>query len=117
MNDEDIARFRQRLLDLREELLALARQVEQSTQVVELDQTRVGRLSRIDALQAQQMALETERRRVIQLRQVDVALAKIERGDYGLCARCEAEIDPRRLSVNPLATHCIHCADSTPPDS
>ena len=57
-----------RLLARREELQALAATAEESRRPVELDQSRVGRLSRMDALQDQAMALETERRRKIELR-------------------------------------------------
>ncbi|MBE0508599.1 MAG: TraR/DksA C4-type zinc finger protein [Marinospirillum sp.] len=77
---------------------------------VELDQSRVGRLSRMDALQGQQMALEAERRRNQQLRQVLAALKRIEAGDYGDCAECGEPIAPGRLEYNPAVECCINCA-------
>jgi len=57
MSDElDLDAWRQKLLDLKEELLALERETEDNSNTVELDQQRMGRLSRMDALQGQQMA-------------------------------------------------------------
>ena len=77
-----------------------------------LDQSMVGRLSRMDALQAQQMAKETSRRRQIQLQKVDNALHRLEEGKYGYCLVCDEEISPGRLDFDPASTRCIACVDS-----
>lgn len=45
------------------------------------------------------------------LAQVDHALEKLEAGTYGLCERCNAEIDPDRLEALPWATLCHHCQE------
>jgi RNA polymerase-binding protein DksA len=45
-----------------------------------------------------------------ELRQIDRALARIEEGDYGLCARCGDAIAPARLEILPAALLCIDCA-------
>ena len=78
---------------------------------VELDQTRQGRLSRMDALQSQQIALEAARRREHRLAMIDGALRRIESDDYGYCYKCGDEIDLRRLSGDPTVTRCIACTD------
>ncbi len=38
------------------------------------------------------------------------ALARIDAGEYGVCADCEQEIDPRRLAALPMALLCADCA-------
>lgn len=38
------------------------------------------------------------------------ALDRIDSGEYGACAKCGVDIDPRRLEVLPTATRCIACA-------
>lgn len=78
-----------------------------------LDQTAVGRVSRIDALQLQHIALETARRREQRLSLIDAALGRIESGEYGFCLDCEEAIDERRLGVDPAALRCIRCAEKT----
>ena len=78
---------------------------------VELDQTRVGRLSRMDAMQMQQMSIELERRRNRELVALDSALKRIEDGDYGYCAACDESINPKRLEIDPVNTLCIDCAN------
>jgi DnaK suppressor protein len=78
---------------------------------VELDQARVGRLSRMDAMQAQEMAQATARRREQRLAQVEDALRRMESDDFGICFACGEEIDPRRLALDPTATRCIGCME------
>ena len=65
----------------------------------------------MDAMQAQQMALEADRRRKEQLIRIGEALRRIESGDYGYCLECGNEIDVRRLAVDPSNSLCIVCAD------
>jgi len=43
------------------------------------------------------------------LRDIDAALDRLASGEYGICARCEEEIDPRRLLVRPVSRYCIEC--------
>lgn len=102
--------YRQRLLDLRAELVALDAMAEEATQPVQLDQQSVGRLSRMDAMLGQQMALETQRRRQQQRQLIDAALRRIEAGDFGDCLACGEPIDPRRLEVDPAQSLCFTCA-------
>jgi DnaK suppressor protein len=78
---------------------------------VELDQSRVGRLARMDAIQMQQMNLESERRWIRELAALDAVLERIECGKFGICNRCGDEIDPRRLEIDVCATLCIGCAN------
>jgi len=99
------------LLKQQHALIELAQTGTDAAAVVELDQTRVGRLSRMDALQGQAMSQETERRRVIQLHKIAVALKRIERDDYGYCTECGEEIAFRRLEFDPATTLCIDCAN------
>jgi DnaK suppressor protein len=77
---------------------------------VELDQTSVGRLSRMDAMQVQAMAMATERRRHEEVRRVEAAIKRIDEGEYGTCISCGEEIAAKRLAVDPTAATCIRCA-------
>ncbi len=111
MGDLILADVRDKLLKLREELEAVAATSEQSSQTVELDQARVGRLSRMDALQAQAMAKESGRRRELTLRRIAAALERVESGDYGLCQSCDEPIHQKRLAFDPTALLCVQCAE------
>ena len=85
MSDFLIVDMRTRLLKLREELESMAATGDQSSQVVELDQTRMGRLSRMDALQAQAMSVASKQRREWQLQQITAVLSRIDSDDFGWC--------------------------------
>lgn len=41
---------------------------------------------------------------------IDIALARIEGGEYGVCRDCELEIDPKRLRALAFAMLCTDCA-------
>ncbi|MEW8506587.1 MAG: TraR/DksA family transcriptional regulator [Candidatus Thiodiazotropha sp.] len=112
MTPEQLATLRERLLHQRSELLAVDRTSREAVETVELDQSRVGRLSRMDALQAQQMAQESARRRQQQLSRIAGALRRIEAGEYGYCFVCKEAIDNRRLEADPTITRCIDCSET-----
>lgn len=102
--------WRDRLLALRDELEGIAATGDEASAVVELDQTKVGRLSRMDAMQAQAMAQASGQRREQTLRRIDAALKRIDDDEFGFCRECGEEIDPRRLEFDPTALLCIGCA-------
>ena len=77
---------------------------------VELDQTSVGRVSRIDAIQGREMALASERRRKSELSKIDAALRRLDAGEYGYCVKCGEEIGDKRLALDPAAAACVKCA-------
>lgn len=106
----DLQAIEARLRARREELLQLTAAHEEESHPVELDQTRVGRLSRMDALQSQAMAAEVERRREAELGRIDTALERIREGEYGYCVSCGEEIAPKRLELDPAIPVCVNCA-------
>lgn len=78
---------------------------------VVLDQTSVGRLSRMDALQQQAMAQAALQRLSQQQRRLEAALARLAQGRYGLCCVCEATIESTRLRHDPAVPFCRDCQD------
>jgi DnaK suppressor protein len=110
MDDAQNEKFRQRLLALQIQLQALQATGDEASKTVALDQSSVGRLSRMDALQGQAMSQERGRRRTLELQRIAAALKRIEAGDYGYCVRCDEEIAIPRLELDPAAPLCIQCA-------
>lgn len=109
LTDEQIAYFRDSLLQLREELRQSLAMSASAADSVALDQSRVGRLSRMDAMQQQQMQRATRSACQQRLRAVEHALTLMAEGEYGWCERCGEEIDPRRLQVRPESALCLAC--------
>jgi DnaK suppressor protein len=114
LSELDLARLRdtleQRLLALRASSQATA----DERRPVELDQASVGRLSRMDAMQVQAMAVASERMRAAEIRKIEAAIARIDAGDYGYCVTCGEEIAAKRLIVDPVVATCIGCATAAP---
>lgn len=102
--------YRQALLALRAELEGVAQTGDESAAVVELDQTRVGRLSRMDAMQAQAMAASSKQRRAGKLKEIEAALRRIDADEFGICEGCDEPINPKRLDFDPTVRLCIDCA-------
>lgn len=99
------------LLELQAELLEQLSISEEASAVVTLDQTAVGRVSRVDAMQQQSMAVSTRSKANLKLRRVRAAIAAIAREEYGYCASCDEDIGVRRLLAQPEATLCFGCQD------
>lgn len=111
MDAKQIAKFEALLHKRRDELRAIEDSGAQAAATVELDQTRMGRLSRMDALQGQAMSVEGRRRRELELQKITAALARIEQGEFGDCLECGEAINPLRLELDPSAQHCVRCAE------
>jgi RNA polymerase-binding transcription factor len=107
----DITYFNRLLNDRLLEIDDLAETGDSAAKPVELDQTRVGRLSRMDAMQAQAMSVEVKRRRELESARIKTALKRIEAGTYGECLDCAEMIATARLELNPSAPLCIQCAE------
>lgn len=106
----DVEHYRKLLTARRDELNRLIESSRDGRRPVELDQTRVGRLSRMDAMQHQAMALETERRRSLELKRIETALTRIDGDEYGYCLTCGDEIPEKRLELDPTVAVCVDCA-------
>ena len=112
MDQQQLDSFKKTLLALREELRELSDINSEAGETVTLDQAKVGRLSRMDAMQAQQIAKEAARRRVIQLQKIDAALRRLDAGEYGYCLACGEDIEIGRLQFDPASTRCVGCVDA-----
>ena len=112
LSDKQLIHFKSLLLKQKKQLREADETGEQAEEVVELDQAKVGRLSRMDALQAQAMSLETGRRRRQHLIAIEAALVRLEENDFGDCFECGELINPARLAADLSATLCISCAEA-----
>ena len=106
----DIDKMKEELHERRKELEAVIESsVETNTDMV-LDPQRIGRLSRMDAMQQQAMEEETGRRRDQELARISAALKRMEEGGYGYCTACDEPIALKRLDNDPATPLCIDCA-------
>lgn len=109
MNEQELTYFRVKLEEERERIrLSLA--VADPAQDSITPDNAIGRLTRMEAMQAQSMSAATRARQQKRLRLVEQALKRIEQGSYGTCVRCHEPIPKGRLEVMPEARVCITCA-------
>lgn len=106
----DLAAFQAQLEARRAELKDLSEGAADARKPVELDQQSVGRLSRQDALQQQAMAKAQDARRVMEIRKIDAAFARIKAGEFGWCSECGEVIVAKRLEIDPTLEMCVNCA-------
>ena len=108
--DIDLQHFKNRLEDRLADIERQQDARKNQSGPVELDQGRMGRLSRMDAMQQQAMSqaagrlMESERTRIL------TALDRIRSGEYGYCIICDDEIAKGRLRSDPSVLSCISCA-------
>ncbi len=55
------------------------------------------------------LELRTRDRERKLIRKIDETLSALDRGEYGYCNSCGAEIGIRRLEARPTATQCVDC--------
>lgn len=112
MTQQEKDRFIRLLGELRNDLVETSSIRDETSATVNLDQSCTGRLSRMDALQGQAIAVAGKARAEHTLRLISAALQRIEEDEFGYCAECGEEINPKRLEIDPVTLYCIECAAS-----
>ena len=113
LSDDQRARLRRRLDELASELGQRLKDEQGLAATVTLDQSAVGRVSRVDALQQQAMAKATLRRLATRLGRVQAAQERFDADPeaFGWCADCEELIPWKRLLAAPDAVLCVACME------
>ena len=110
MEKEKLNHFKKFLENLIIELEDALEANKETTETVSLDDS-IGRLSRADALHAQNIAISLQGNIQIKLKLAQQALEKISKGDdYGICVACEKPIAEARLEAMPETPLCINCS-------
>ena len=109
LSHEQVTLLEQSLRALDEQLRTHLVTSRESAAPVQLDQSSVGRLSRMDALQSQHLAAANRRQTQLRVDQIRAALKLISDGDYGACRLCEEPIGYRRLQARPETPLCVTC--------
>jgi DnaK suppressor protein len=68
-------------------------------------------LDQVQLMGERELAIRNLDRDAGVLRQIRQALARIANDSYGVCARCDQEIAPKRISAIPWAVFCVKCQE------
>ena len=112
MNEYQLDKFRERLIGMLRDVERQDERGQEGARTVALDQQSVGRLSRMDALQQQEMAKATQLRRNQLKMRISSALARIDEEEFGYCVQCGDKIAEKRLENDPTVPTCLSCASS-----
>lgn len=108
MDEAQLEAARERLLHLRREVMREVRETTDASR--EIGQDGVPDIGDMSASTYNRDVLlnlsENQRQKI---RDIDAALERLAQGEYGICARCGEEIDPRRMEVRPFSRYCIEC--------
>lgn len=111
MDETFLNEMRERLQSRAEELRDTIARIDGTTAPVSPNNA-IGRLTRLDAMQATSMRRAAERHHDLELHHVVRALEAIAEGEYGICRRCQQDIAEARLRAKPEAFLCVACASS-----
>ena len=109
LSDAQIGELSEELSRQLERLKRSMKITDEALRTVELDQTAVGRLARMDSLQNQALSEGLRQREAARLGQIVAALQRLDAGLYGSCTSCGAAIPFERLYVFPEAPECASC--------
>ncbi len=109
LTGSELEQLQQQMLELKVQLQQVLDGQHQKAEPVILDQQAVGRVSRIDAIQQQEMAKAGEQHTTERLMAITRALRHFDEGDYGYCEQCDLPINVARLKIKPEAQYCIQC--------
>ncbi len=109
-DDIDLKYFEKCLEERSTAIIAAQENQKKEAGSVELDQARVGRLTRMDAMQQRAMSQAAARLVDLELQRIQSALGRMKSGDYGYCILCDEEIAEGRLRFDPSILTCISCA-------
>lgn len=110
LSEEQLAELRSELERQIRKLQRSMRTTTRAMKPVQLDQSAVGRLSRIDSLQTQGLTAGLQAREQAKLGQINEALKRMDAGTYGRCVVCDAPVAFERLMVFPEAPTCAECS-------
>jgi len=111
LTSEQVVELRAALLVERSRLEELLNLSADGSLPVKLD-TSIGRLSRMDAIQQQEMTRASRLTLDTKRRQIEASLVALEKGGFGECRLCDEPIGYARLKARPEAPFCLRCQDA-----
>ena len=108
LSDQEKKTLKDALIALQAELSAMLSSSKEAADPVDLE-APIGRLSRMDALQDQSMAMANRNAARLRLKQSEAAVARFADDEYGDCLDCGEPIDIRRLMARPEGPFCLGC--------
>jgi RNA polymerase-binding transcription factor len=107
MDSSEIQRLRRMLEVQRNEAIRVLDRLAEDR--VESDAKDIGDFCTTTLSKEALFQLTSERR--LMVRMIEAALARIQRGTFGICVACGEDINPRRLEALPWTRYCLRCQE------
>jgi len=107
MEKETVEKFKQQLLDKREEILdeagrTLSDMTDQNENVPDPNDRAT-----LESGRSFELRIRDRERKL--LSKIEEALERVDEGEYGVCEDCGEDIGIKRLEARPVTTLCIDC--------
>lgn len=106
---EDKEEIRIRIIEEIESSKSLVQKYRELTKPI-APENAIGRVSRMDAINNKSVNEAALRKVELKLKNLQVALTKVDDPDFGLCLRCKNPIPAGRILLLPHAVTCVNCA-------
>ena len=110
MKKKDLKRFREILLEKRDEIITNAKKTLSDDMTLDTDDL-ADEMDLASSEYLQSFTFRLRGREKTFLKKIDHALAKIDEGTFGICEECDEPIHPKRLEARPETTLCIRCKE------
>jgi DnaK suppressor protein len=110
LKKKELKRFRELLLEKREEILKSAKRTLSEDMTLDPDDLP-DEMDLASSEYLQSFTFRLRGREKTFLKKIDHALQKIEEGTFGICEECEEPISIKRLEARPETTLCIRCKE------
>lgn len=108
MDKKKLQAIKESLLKMREEVIAEVQEKYAATR--ELGESNLPDLADVSSnAYNRELLLNLSEAQHRKMQDIDAALARLDEGEYGVCANCGEDISPRRMEVRPFSRYCIDC--------
>ncbi len=111
MDNSEVERF-ERILKIRlDETMKSLERLGDETRSIDIDSPQDAGDRCIMSVSKESLFQHSGERRVM-VRMIEAALARIQRGTFGVCMACGDDINARRVEALPWTRYCLHCQQS-----
>jgi DnaK suppressor protein len=110
LKKREIEAYRKQLVERREELVVKLAEFRNESKEVETDIAQ-DLADKAESSYTKEFLLSLSDAEREQLFQIDAALKRIRRGDFGICQMCQKDIGRKRLNALPWTPLCIDCQE------
>lgn len=112
VNKKDLENVRKGLLDRRHEIIHKLSDARDQSKTIETDIAQ-DLADKAESSYTKEFLLSLSNAEREELLQIDAALKRVAKGDYGVCQVCQKEIGKKRLAALPWTSLCIDCQEKS----